>query len=290
MTNPMSWATYLSVGVEIAALSALAGITAKMNKWVYLPFLIVTLIQFIGNVFFSFQYIDITNKVFLAWVDLVNPLFDSIGMATSGDLLAHKRWLALFAGGLIPVISLSFLHLLISFNDRDEEPKKETTDPIPYPANDITKPLVDPVTGIVNMEYNPEKIEKDFYLPSNIEQLMEDARILGHTDKSNEVKRTFVIPVGSNSYNIKPEITEVEYKQMEPIKEDITIVNEPEAETNLEAITETIVSEDIETPPEVINHRTSDKNASIMSIGRIGRNKIIKNLNPNEIYYKRGDV
>jgi len=52
LSNPISWAIYLSVGIEIAALSALAAISAKMGKKVYFPFGIVTLIQFIGNIFF----------------------------------------------------------------------------------------------------------------------------------------------------------------------------------------------------------------------------------------------
>ena len=54
LSNPISWAVYLSVGIEIAALSALAAISAKMGKKVYFPFGIVTLIQFIGNIFFDF--------------------------------------------------------------------------------------------------------------------------------------------------------------------------------------------------------------------------------------------
>ena len=52
LSNPVSWAIYLSVGIEIAALSALAAISAKMGKKVYFPFGIVTLIQFIGNIMF----------------------------------------------------------------------------------------------------------------------------------------------------------------------------------------------------------------------------------------------
>ena len=51
ISNPFTWAVYLSIGVEIAALSALAAISADMGKKVYCPFGIVTLVQFIGNNF-----------------------------------------------------------------------------------------------------------------------------------------------------------------------------------------------------------------------------------------------
>jgi hypothetical protein len=130
ISNPFSWAIYLSVAVEVAALSALAAISAKMGRKVYLPFGIVTLIQFIGNIFFAYQYIDIHSVTFKDWVDLVDPLVSYLGVE-SGNMIAHKRFLALFAGGMLPLISLSFLHMLVKFEEEDkkeetiEEPKKE---------------------------------------------------------------------------------------------------------------------------------------------------------------------
>ncbi len=120
ISNPMSWALYLSVGIEIAALSALAAIAAKMGKKVYFPFIIVTLIQFIGNIFFAYQYIDIDGKSFKDWVDLVDPIVSYLGVE-SGDLVGHKRFLALFSGGMLPLISLSFLHMLVKFEEEDKK-------------------------------------------------------------------------------------------------------------------------------------------------------------------------
>ena len=58
ISNPFSWAIYLSVGIEIAALSALAAISADMGKKVYFPFGIVTLIQFLGNIYFAYSFIN----------------------------------------------------------------------------------------------------------------------------------------------------------------------------------------------------------------------------------------
>ena len=122
LSNPFSWAIYLSIGIEIAALSALAAISAKMGKKVYFPFGIVTLIQFIGNIFFAYQYIDINGQSFKDWVDMVDPIVSYLGVE-SGDPIGHKRFLALFAGGMLPIISLSFLHMLVKF---EEETKIET--------------------------------------------------------------------------------------------------------------------------------------------------------------------
>lgn len=118
ISNPLTWAIYLSVGIEIAAMSALAAISANMGKNVYFPFIIVTLIQFIGNIFFAYEYIDVTNSMFKSWVELVSPLVGFMGVEPT-DFIGHKRFLALFAGGLLPVISLSFLHMLVKFTEED---------------------------------------------------------------------------------------------------------------------------------------------------------------------------
>ena len=118
ISNPLSWAVYLSIGIEIAALSALAAISAQMGSKVYVPFGIVTLIQFVGNIFFAFEYIDITSEQFLSWVELVGPILEYTGIEQA-DLQSQRRFLAIFAGGMLPLISLSFLHMLVKFNEEN---------------------------------------------------------------------------------------------------------------------------------------------------------------------------
>jgi len=120
ISNPVTWAIYLSIGVEIAALSALAAISANMGKKVYFPFGIVTLVQFIGNIYFAYSYIDVNSPSFISWVELVSPLIEFIGVEPT-DLVGHKRFLAFFAGGMLPLISLSFLHMLVKFTQENKE-------------------------------------------------------------------------------------------------------------------------------------------------------------------------
>lgn len=127
ISNPVTWSVYLSIGIEIAALSALAAISANMGSKVYFPFAIVTLVQFIGNIFFAYTYIDIDSKSFKDWVDLVSPLVEYLGVEPT-DFVGHKRFLAFFAGGMLPVISLSFLHMLVKFTEEDK--KKQDQLPI----------------------------------------------------------------------------------------------------------------------------------------------------------------
>jgi hypothetical protein len=124
ISNPITWSVYLSIGIEIAALSSLAAISANMGRKIYFPFGIVTFVQFIGNIFFAYLYIDVNGNSFKSWVELVSPLVDLIGIDPT-DLISHKRFLAIFSGGLLPLISLSFLHMLIKFTEI-EEIKNET--------------------------------------------------------------------------------------------------------------------------------------------------------------------
>jgi hypothetical protein len=122
ITNPLSWAIYLSVGIEIAALSSLAAISVDMGKKVYFPFGVATLIQFIGNVFFAYSFIDTGGDMFKSWVELSSPLISLFGVDAL-DIIANKRFLAFFAGGMLPVISLSFLHMLIRFTEEENKKK-----------------------------------------------------------------------------------------------------------------------------------------------------------------------
>jgi len=160
ISNPVSWAIYLSIGIEIAALSALAAISAQMGKKVYFPFGIVTLIQFIGNIFFAYQFIDINGQSFKDWVDMVDPLVSFLGVE-SGDMVGHKRFLALFAGGMLPLISLSFLHMLVKF---EEDDKNKTL------GVKNSDHFIDPVLDIDELSLEAGKkefeIEKEKYTPT----------------------------------------------------------------------------------------------------------------------------
>jgi hypothetical protein len=56
--------------------------------------------------------------MFKDWVELSNVFFQYI--IEDGDIVGHKRILALFSGGLLPIISLSFLHLLVKLQENDK--------------------------------------------------------------------------------------------------------------------------------------------------------------------------
>jgi hypothetical protein len=131
-----------------------------MGRKVYFPFAIVTIIQFIGNVFFTYTYININSKEFIDWVDLVSPLTELLGVEPT-DLVGNKRFLAFFAGGMLPIISLSFLHMLVKFTEEDR--KKEQDLP---QTPDQLKEFVDETTRIRLSESDLKILEDALLNPS----------------------------------------------------------------------------------------------------------------------------
>lgn len=131
LSNPMSWAVYLSVAIEIAAMSSIAAASVKVRGGVWFVFIIVTLIQFIGNIYFCYKETDVTSQGFKDWVELTSPVFDAIGSDVK-DVIAQRRWLSLLEGGLLPLISLASLHFFIRYGGMDDEVKsvESTVKPI----------------------------------------------------------------------------------------------------------------------------------------------------------------
>lgn len=193
LSNPFSWAIYLSVGIEIAALSALAAISAQMGAKVYFPFGIVTLIQFIGNIFFAYQFIDVNSESFKDWVDLVDPFVTYLGVE-SGDMVGHKRFLSLFAGGMLPIISLSFLHMLVKF---EEEDKKRTPTQVPtqIDLDELSREAGKMETSPENEKYTPTP-EELFKLEEELRKLNEQkfgslvTELDGKTDKLEDESKS----------------------------------------------------------------------------------------------------
>jgi len=192
LANPLSWAIYLSVAVEIAALAALAGISAKFGKFIYIPFGIVTLIQFVGNFFYSYSHINITSQDFKDWVDMISGLLEPIGVDPT-DVVSHRRILAFITGGLIPFISLTFAHMLIVYsskiqtNEDNVEPVNDTVnDTVSDTVNEpvvLTEEVIEQLStdaGKIEFETVEEKINPT---PEEISRL-EEALILLETKNS----------------------------------------------------------------------------------------------------------
>ena len=79
MANPINWAIYLSIAIEVAAITALVAATNKIKGGIWFMFGIVTFIQMIGNIFYSFKEIDETGELFKSWIELTGPVWELMG-------------------------------------------------------------------------------------------------------------------------------------------------------------------------------------------------------------------
>ncbi len=221
LSNPISWSIYLSVGIEIAALSALAAISAQMGRKVYFPFAIVTLIQFIGNIFFAYQFIDVNSQSFKDWIDLVDPLVSFMGVE-SGDIVGHKRFLALFSGGMLPIISLSFLHMLVKFEEEDRKNKNTETEVLPenFDIEKISKLAGRMEAELEDEKYNPTQEELDL-LERKLREINENKF------KSLEVQEPVEVTTQEETIEITQDVDKssevLETEEPETMKEDKTV-------------------------------------------------------------------
>ncbi len=156
MANPINWAIYLSIAIEVAAITALVAATNKIKGGIWFMFGIVTFIQMIGNIFYSFKEIDETGELFKSWIELTGPVWELMGTETT-DLVGMKRWLAFLEGGLLPIISLTSLHFFVKYEKTEEDkynpmtnhpedvniPKKSEDKIFKVEVNDIPKEEVE---------------------------------------------------------------------------------------------------------------------------------------------------
>ena len=141
MANPINWAVYLSIAIEVGAMTALVAATNKIRGGVWFMFGLVTFIQMIGNIFYSYFQIDETGELFQSWIELTSPVWELMGTETT-DVVGMKRWLAFLEGGLLPLISLTSLHFFVTY-EKNETEKPKTIDPNEDLTPDMKKVILE---------------------------------------------------------------------------------------------------------------------------------------------------
>ncbi len=124
IANPINWAIYLSIAIEVGAMTALVAATNRVKGGVWFMFGLVTFIQMVGNIYFSFKEIDETGELWYSWIELTTPVWEMMGTELT-DTVSLKRWLAFLEGGLLPIISLTSLHFFVKYNKVEDEEKEE---------------------------------------------------------------------------------------------------------------------------------------------------------------------
>ena len=169
IANPINWAIYLSIAIEVGAMTALVAATNKIKGGVWFMFGLVTLIQMIGNIFYSYKEIDATSDLFNSWVELTSPLWESLGSDVT-DVVSLKRWLAFLEGGLLPIISLTSLHFFTKYDSgkKSEVVVEEKIVEIPVEVEKIVEMIVEVPVEIEKIVEVPVEVEKIIEVPVEV--------------------------------------------------------------------------------------------------------------------------
>ncbi len=208
IANPINWAIYLSIAIEVAAMTALVAATNKIKGGVWFMFILVTIIQMIGNIFFSFKEIDENGELFKSWMELTSPLWEILGSDPT-DISSQKRWLAFLEGGLLPIISLTSLHFFTKYDKNQSDNKEEVKE-----SSVITEPDKD----LTDEEY--EQVLQDF-----IKKQKEQEQKLKYTPKEEDFKKLddFLSQMGYG----EPKKTEpIEEEKFTPSEDEISKIEE----------------------------------------------------------------
>lgn len=157
MANPINWAIYLSIAIEIGAITALVAATNRIKGGIWFMFGLVTFIQMVGNIFYSYKEIDPDGELFKSWVELTGPVWELMGTETT-DTIGMKRWLAFLEGGLLPVISLTSLHFFVKYQ-KNEDGTLEEGEKKNEKINELEIPLKDNFDKLI--EEKKKKLEED---------------------------------------------------------------------------------------------------------------------------------
>jgi hypothetical protein len=159
IANPINWAIYLSVAIEVGAMTALVAATNRIKGGVWFMFGLVTFIQMIGNIFYSYKEIDENGELFRSWVELTGPIWEMFGTDTN-DVIGMKRWLSFLEGGLLPIISLTSLHFFTKYESVNEKEgtKSEKKNSLLIIENETHH---NPIEGEINIEEKSETLTEE---------------------------------------------------------------------------------------------------------------------------------
>lgn len=126
--NPDWMSYFLSVTFEVGSIASFVALSVldKLKKGMVLfIFFILFLMQLMGNVYFSFEYINIKLLANPEWmgsfIELIRPIYDA------DDKSTYKFILAMIIGVPIPLVSLSFLKSLVDYLKVDEDARATTS-------------------------------------------------------------------------------------------------------------------------------------------------------------------
>lgn len=117
LSNYYNLSITLAIAFELGALSSLAGLVTmdKISKsTVWIIFILLTVFQMMGNTYYSYD----TTTIKMGYTpNLIKNFTELFGfdIYDESDVIFVKRIVAIISGAILPIISLCFLHLLMSY-------------------------------------------------------------------------------------------------------------------------------------------------------------------------------
>lgn len=186
LSNGFALALTLAIAFEIGALSALAGLVAmgKINKnVVWFIFLILTGFQMMGNTFYAY---DLITQRMVTEPDLIKNWTELFGLMEEDQIMV-KRIIAILSGAILPIVSLSFLDLLVDYIRKTfgiEENK--SAELIESKKNDDLNLDETPLAQIVVENKEEENITTDenIDLDDKLDSIISDGKVETHEEEN----------------------------------------------------------------------------------------------------------
>jgi hypothetical protein len=168
-------------------MTALVAATNRIKGGVWFMFGLVTFIQMIGNIFFSFKEIDVNGDLFKSWVELTSPVWEMLG-SDINDVVSQKRWLAFLGGGLLPIISLTSLHFFVKYDELTKEGDGEDKTIEVEVIKEVEKIVEVPVEVIKEVEVPVEVIKEVEKIVEIIKEVEVPVEVIKEVEKIVEVE------------------------------------------------------------------------------------------------------
>ena len=247
IANPINWAIYLSIAIEVGAMTALVAATNRIKGGVWFMFILVTIIQMIGNIFFSFKEIDANGDLFKSWMELTGPLWEMLGSDPT-DISSQKRWLAFLEGGLLPIISLTSLHFFTKYDSGKKSTESEVVTEKKPVEPDLSQEMSEEDYEEMKQKFIEKKLmeERDLkYKPTmsdieKFEKFLKDIEYSGPKFTENEVEK--FTPNEEELENIEKILNQYGKPNVVEIQEEPIVTEEPITETQIEEESEEDIS------------------------------------------------
>jgi hypothetical protein len=172
ISNENIWAWYVSISIEVVALTTLVAlILGRITPSILFTFILITTIQILGNVFYSFNYIVEDGNLFQSWKKLVDIIFEDNELTID----KYKFWLATIQGSIVPMLSLLSLHLISNFKLKEKKINEQHKEEIIKEVI-VEKPIEVVKEVIKEVEVPVEvikEIEKEIIVEKPIEVIVE---------------------------------------------------------------------------------------------------------------------